>query len=109
LRRLGASRTRPIARTASPAANPVLPGWDDLEESYRESTRAGVLNALSGATPQSLHESWMAERTRQGWVYGAVLDRTAKIHPNLVPYDQLPPAQRLKDRLFLAVVRALSV
>jgi hypothetical protein len=67
----------------------------------------GVKAALAGASQAQLHESWRAERTRQGWVYGPVLDRAAKVHNNLVPYDQLPDAQRTKDALFKAVVDAL--
>lgn len=85
-----------------------LPSWGDLGESYKESTRVGVRNALAGNTSQQLHESWMKERAEQGWKFGRVLDRGAKIHPNLIPYDQLPETQRKKDALFLAVVNALK-
>ena len=86
----------------------ALSGWDELEESYRESTRIGVRNALDGNTPEKSHEGWMAERLAAGWVYGPTLDRAAKIHPNLIPYDQLPEAQKRKDHLFLAIVSALK-
>lgn len=41
-------------------------------------------------------------------VYGEVKDGEAKTHPCLVPYEQLPPAQRLKDDLFAAIVRTLA-
>jgi len=33
---------------------------------------------------------------------------TAKTHPDLVPFDQLPEHEKQKDRLFLAIVRALA-
>ena len=85
-----------------------LPAWDDLEETYRESTRIGVRNALAGHTPKESHASWLKERVGAGWVLGAKLDRTAKIHPNLVQYDQLPEAQKRKDHLFVAITRALN-
>lgn len=49
----------------------------------------------------------MQERTEQGWVHGEVLDRPNKVHPHLVPYDQLPASQKKKDALFLAIVTAL--
>lgn len=88
--------------------DPVLPHWDDLDESYRESARAGVRQALAGSTPEDLHASWLKERTAQGWIYGAVLDREKKIHPNLVRYSALPPAQQTKDALFLGIVGALA-
>jgi hypothetical protein len=97
------------ANTAYCAAvgDDALPHWDALEEGYRRSSVEGVNAALAGASQVQLHESWRAERTRQGWVYGPVLDRAAKVHNNLVPYDQLPDAQRTKDALFKAVVDAL--
>ena len=88
--------------------DPGLPAWDELEESYRESTRVGVRHALAGSTPEASHESWMRERVAQGWVYGPVLDRVAKVHPNLRPYGELPKVQQTKDALFLAIVSALA-
>jgi len=86
----------------------VLVSWDELEESYRVSTRIGVMNALKGNTPEMQHESWMKERLSQGWKYGEVLDREKKIHPNLVPYNELPKNQKVKDHLFLNIVKALE-
>lgn len=88
--------------------DPGLPEWELLDESYKGSTRIGVRNALCGVTPQDAHESWMKERRAQGWVYGPELDREHKVHPNLVPYAELPAAQQRKDVLFLAIVEALS-
>lgn len=92
------------------AATSPLPGWDDLEESYRQSTRVGVLHAIHGDDdPASMHEAWVEERTAQGWKWGEVLDREKKIHPNLVDYGELPADQRRKDRLFGEIVKALTV
>src|SRR5206468_5088738 len=88
--------------------DPPSPGWDELEESYRQSTRTGVEAALAGSGPAAMHESWMQERLAAGWQHGTPLDRVAKIHPNLVPYDQLPENQKRKDDLFLAIVGALK-
>lgn len=88
--------------------DPGLPAWDEVDESYRESTRKAVKFALAGGTPEQQHSSWMMERFDQGWKLGPELDREAKIHPNLVPYDQLPEAQQRKDALFLAVVEAIA-
>src|SRR5439155_16984621 len=88
--------------------DPELPGWDDLETSYRESTRAGVRNALAGHTPEESHESWMKERIEAGWRLGPSLNRAAKVHPNLIPYDQLPEVQKGKDQLFIGIVRLLT-
>lgn len=85
----------------------IYPPWDDAPEEIRESARIVVRAALNGATPRDLHISWCQTKTAAGWVYGAVRDNTAKIHPCLVEYDRLPEVQRCKDALFAAVVQAL--
>lgn len=82
----------------------VNPPWDELSEDLKDSTYIGVLAALDGSTPEDLHASWCDERMEQGWTYGWPLNREKKIHPNLVPYKDLPMAQQLKDTVFLAIV-----
>jgi len=86
----------------------ALPEWDLLEESYRESTRIGVHAVLEGSTPKESHQNWMKERLYQGWKFGPVLDRERKVHPNLIPYDELPVNQKIKDHLFVNIVKALT-
>jgi hypothetical protein len=88
--------------------DPVLPPWSALEDSYKQSAVTGVTFALGGHTPREQHESWMKERQAQGWTHGTPLDRGKKIHPNLVPYHDLPEAQQKKDALFQAIVHALK-
>lgn len=89
--------------------DPLLPHWDDLDAATQQSNIRGVQFTLANAaTPAIQHEMWRTTRLEQGWVYGPVLDRAAKIHPNLVDYDQLPHAQRVKDRLFMAIVHVLK-
>lgn len=80
--------------------------WDDAPEWQKDSVCKGVVGALAGNTPEQSHESWLAEKVRTGWVYGAVKDPDAKTHPCMVPYAELPPEQRAKDALYLTVVRA---
>jgi hypothetical protein len=82
--------------------------WDDAPDWQRESAVKGVNYALDGVTDEELHAHWCDEKHRDGWVYGQSKDATAKTHPCLVPYDQLPPEQRTKDALFRTVVEALK-
>lgn len=82
--------------------------WANTSESLRESGRIGVRAALAGASPRELHESWIATKVADGWVYGEIKDFAAKTHPQLVDYDNLPAEQQTKDKLFRAIVEGLS-
>ncbi|SLG39818.1 RyR domain [Mycobacteroides abscessus subsp. abscessus] len=84
------------------------PEWDVAPSDQRESCIRGVTAALDGMDPEALHTLWMVDHAARGWTYGPVKDRVAKTHPCLLPYDELPEAQRLKDRLFLAIVKTLT-
>lgn len=85
------------------------PKWEDAPEWQRQSAITGVefTKANPDAPPSSSHESWLAEKERDGWTYGEIKDAAAKTHPCFVPYEELPQEQKAKDYLFQAVVRAL--
>jgi hypothetical protein len=82
------------------------PSWADAPQWQTESAVAGVL-ALIGdpkTTPAQMHEHWMERKLAEGWVYGEVKDAEKKTHPCILPYDQLPAAQRMKDEIFREAV-----
>jgi hypothetical protein len=84
--------------------------WEDAPQWQRESSIDSVKFALAhpDAPDSAQHDSWMKLRLSQGWRYGAVKDAVAKTHPSLVPFEKLPEPERYKDRLFQAIVKALS-
>lgn len=82
--------------------------WKDAEEWQRRSAIRGVQVALEGATPEQQHQAWVNDKLSDGWRRGPIKDAVAKTHPCLVPYAELSPAQRSKDELYLAVVRAMA-
>jgi RyR domain len=86
-----------------------LAPWSEAPEWQRLSTIDGVRFHLAhpDATDAATHENWLRDKERSGWRYGPVKDEKRKEHPCIVPFDQLPPAEQAKDRLFRAVVRAL--
>ena len=85
------------------------PPWEDAPEWQRLSARKGVAFHISGDHgPEASHESWLAEKVADGWVYGEVKDPAKKTHPCLVPFHDLSPEQRSKDFIFRAVVHALK-
>lgn len=77
-------------------------GWNAAPEWQKESAVAGVRFVyLNRDAPASAnHDSWMAQKVADGWVYGEVKDADAKTHPCIVPYDELPREQQFKDALF---------
>lgn len=85
-------------------------GWLMAEPWQRESVIKGVEFALANpdASASGLHDAWMADKERDGWVYGEMKDPIKKTHPCIVPFEQLPPMQQTKDHLLCAIVRALT-
>lgn len=88
----------------------VSHSWDHASDAEVESATLGVQNILDGKIdgPRASHESWAAQKIADGWKWGEVKDPAAKTHPCLIAYDSLPPEQRAKDALFVAIVTALD-
>lgn len=82
------------------------PAWADAPQWQKDSAFAGVTGILDGSikTPADSHESWFAQKVADGWKYGPVKDPEKKEHPCMVPYLDLPQAQRVKDDLFRTTV-----
>ena len=94
---------------------PAMVPWVDLAEEYRESNRAQARDMLRKldamgyrCVPQEAnsppvtftddevehmarmeHDRWMKEKMAAGWTYGPDRNNALKIHPLLVPFDQL--------------------
>jgi hypothetical protein len=45
-----------------------------------------------------VHDLWALKRMREGWRYGPCRSDTARTHPDLVPYSELPLAEQDYDR-----------
>ena len=88
---------------------PVSVHWEELDEETKQSAIQGVQGILDGTvdSPEKSHENWMQFKLDNGWTYGPVKDEEKKEHPLLIPYDELPESQRVKDDLFGAIVDAL--
>lgn len=84
--------------------------WSDAPEWQRDSAMNGVRLHLENpnAGPDDSHKSWYAEKEAAGWVFGPVKDATLKTHPCMVPYEQLPVEQQVKDYLFRGIVHACA-
>jgi hypothetical protein len=87
--------------------NPAPP-WDAADWEMQLSCIAGVQSARNGASPELLHQDWLARKLNDGWRFGQVKDAQAKTHPCMVLYADLPEHQKEKDRLFTAIVRTMT-
>lgn len=47
---------------------------------------------------RNVHEVWAAGRIAEGWQWGEVRDDARRLHPCLVPYEELPESERNYDR-----------
>ena len=84
--------------------------WNDAPDWQVSSAINGVKFHVAnlGAGDSASHDSWMAEKVADGWVYGDVKDPDLKTHHCIVPFDHLPPEQQAKDSLFRSIVHALK-
>lgn len=86
------------------------PSWSDAPEWQKKSAFNGVQFHLNnpGSKPEDSHANWLKEKLADGWKYGEVKDPDLKTHPCCVEYDRLPIDQRVKDHLFIQVIRSLA-
>jgi patatin-like phospholipase/acyl hydrolase len=56
------------------------------------------LAELTERLAENAHDHWAMGRLAQGWIHGPVRDDSAKTHPSLVPYGDLPESEKEFDR-----------
>ena len=59
---------------------------------------AGLVDVLA----ENVHDNWAAQRIEDGWRFGPQRDDAAMTHPCLVPYAELPEAEKAYDRRIVA-------
>lgn len=53
---------------------------------------------LTELLAKNAHDNWAIGRINEGWRYGANRDDILKTHPCLIPYEDLPEAEKEYDR-----------
>ena len=96
------------ARLAAIAAGaPIIPPhWKDREEPFTTQFRETIERQCGpqrSTSPEELHGSWMQAYFAMGWIYDEDYNRTLKLHPDLVHYDQLGQLEQDKDAVFVAL------
>lgn len=84
--------------------------WEEAPAWQRETNIKGVLfhQENPDAGPEASHNSWLAQKEAEGWVYGEKKDPDASppTHPCIKPFEELPRDQQFKDILFRTIVRS---
>ena len=56
------------------------------------------LDELVEKLSKNVHEVWAESRISQGWRYGEERNDALKLHPCLIPYEDLPEVEKAYDR-----------
>jgi hypothetical protein len=56
------------------------------------------LRSLVERLSENVHDLWSKKRMAEGWRYAPERDQERKLTPLLVPYDELPDAEKEVDR-----------
>lgn len=78
--------------------------WREREEEFKSQFIEVVDKQCSGngfSSAEEAHNSWLRDYERLGWKYGRVYDPDKKVHPDMVPFNELPKSERDKDEIFL--------
>ena len=67
---------------------------------------ASDLAELVERLAQNNHDHWAKSRIEEGWSYGERRNDVDKVHPDLLPYDELPESEKEYDRK--TVIEALK-
>ncbi|KAI4471407.1 ran binding protein 9-related [Holotrichia oblita] len=55
------------------------------------------IESIKDKLAENIHEMWAMNKIEAGWQWGEVRDDMRHIHPCLVPFDKLPPAEKRYD------------
>jgi hypothetical protein len=85
------------------------PKWEKAPVWQKDSAIHGVMAILENPnqSESSSHDNWLREKEGAGWKWGPIKDSDKKEHPCMVPYEELPIEQCMKDIIFMAVVKGV--
>ena len=91
-----------------------IPAWTELPEPSRKAAVDAVQELIDWEdwyteelTPEMAHQVWQ-ERVPLDWKYGEVYCAINKTHPCLVPFDELPYSEQVKDEVWVTVINLMK-
>src|SRR6185295_19674403 len=88
---------------------PAGPPWSRAPKWMREASYEAVHWRLNNpkAPASAQDDQWLATKKADGWTYGRVKSGVKKTHPMILPYADLPEAERRKDAMVGALIDSL--
>lgn len=87
------------------------PHWgelDDADKARRVSLLSETVPDIKKISAKKMHDMWMAQQEKEGWIYGDNYDAKKKTHPCIVSWTDLPDLEKAKDAMYLAVIKAMT-
>jgi hypothetical protein len=83
--------------------------WEDLPEVLQQVQVERIRSVIGVTSVPDMHDRWCKAMADNGWRHGerGDIDCARKVHPRMLPWAELPPAERLKVRLVPMIVLSL--
>jgi len=60
-----------------------------------------------GMSDDYCHKVWYDNMKDMGWSYGPAYSLEQKLHPSMVPFDELPTDEKIKDAIWSGIIYVL--
>lgn len=81
--------------------------WSRVPMLVRREIMLDAASYVTGKHPDLVHQEFYERLTADGWTYGSEINREAKKHPRLLPWEQLLPQQRAQEVVFAGIVMVM--
>lgn len=96
----------PAFAANGPAGVPVCPKLNEMSDKTYipkplDTSKVQLTDEIVRLTElfaANAHDVWAQQRKLEGWVFGPERDDDNKLHPSLIPYEQLPESEKEYDR-----------
>ena len=78
--------------------------WDALPQDRKNLVINEVRLIREGKRVEEIHQAWVDWMTEREWKWDTYRNTELKMHPNLVPYEDLPPEEKAKVRQAVRIV-----
>jgi hypothetical protein len=92
----------------------VIVPWEALNDVLKDraaDTVDSLMNKMwqfpHGMSDDYCHLVWYNNMIDMGWTYGPTYSFEQKLHPSMVPFNELPDDEKIKDAIWSGIVYAL--